>query len=347
MEEEEKKAFFSEVKFGNVKLIAEFYNKGIVQLKVINECLDFLMEKESDFCVRIFCEMIKKICGKLYVEDKIKLEKVAETLEKLYPKSEIDTKTKFFILDCLDLRKISWGIKGGHYGHHEQLKNSEEKLGVSTIVSSLKRPSGLEIMNSSRKGSINPTQVDFLRRSRFNSRADELKSSRSKDNQDLMNDLVSNLGADIQFYQCFKLTEEEFKIIEDANKFFIKEWNTNKNNFHLQGSEFLHLIDEVPCEKFIAVGHILEIMFSKNTEDAKAIREYLLYLYDEKIVDGEDLKHGIVLGLVNFRDNMIDYPNSKKYLKDFLSEITDKEIIDENLKTVYEKCCNSIEQCLF
>ena len=54
----------------------------------------------------------------------------------------------------------------------------------------------------------------------------------------------------------------------------------------------MNLIDDIPCEKFIAVGHILEIMFSKNTTDANSIREFLLYFFDEGILDGEDLKHG-------------------------------------------------------
>ena len=54
----------------------------------------------------------------------------------------------------------------------------------------------------------------------------------------------------------------------------------------------------------------------------------------------------IVLGLVNFRDNMIDYPNSKTYLKNFLVTITEKEIIDLKLHQVYEKCCENIEKCI-
>lgn len=144
---------------------------------------------------------------------------------------------------------------------------------------------------SSRKGSINPNHVDYLRRSRFNSRADELKSSKV-DNQDLMNELVTNLGSDIQFYQCFKLTEEEFKLVIETNIILIKEWVGNRSNFALQEAEFSKLINQIPCEKFIAVGHILEIMFSKNTEDAKSIRDYLLCFYDNKVLDGEDIKHG-------------------------------------------------------
>lgn len=199
-------------------------------------------------------------------------------------KIDIDTKTKFFILDCLDLKKISWGIRGDHFTQKSSQLND---LLSNNNTTSIRRTS---IDGGSRKGSLNPTQVDYLRRSRFNSRADELKCSKA-DNQDLMNELVTNLGADIQFYQCFKLTEDEFAIINKAVNIYIKEW-IQGSKFKNEIEEFYKLIDEVPCEKFIAVGHILEIMFSKNTEDSKAIREILLFFYDNKVLDGEDIKHG-------------------------------------------------------
>lgn len=182
----------------------------------------------------------------------------------------------------MDLKKISWGIRGDHY--NQKTPQSIDLLSSNTSVRRTSTDGG------SRKGSLNPTQVDYLRRSRFNSRADELKCSKL-DNQDLMNELVTNLGADIQFYQCFKLTEEEFSLVNKAVNMYIIEWTKGKE-FKSQIDGFRQLIDEVPCEKFIAVGHILEIMFSKNTEDAKAIREFLLFFFDNKVLDGEDIKHG-------------------------------------------------------
>ncbi len=52
----------------------------------------------------------------------------------------------------------------------------------------------------------------------------------------------------------------------------------------------------------------------------------------------------ITLGLVNFKDNIIDYPNSKDYLQKFLKMIKDKNIIDEKLLEVYKKCCDNLEK---
>jgi hypothetical protein len=51
-----------------------------------------------------------------------------------------------------------------------------------------------------------------------------------------------------------------------------------------------------------------------------------------------------VLGLVNFKDNIIDYPNSKEYLHKFLKQIKNEEIIDDKLLEVYQKCCDNIEK---
>ena len=50
----------------------------------------------------------------------------------------------------------------------------------------------------------------------------------------------------------------------------------------------------------------------------------------------------LVLGLVNFKDNAIDYPNSKDYLDKFLNILTENQIIDENLKQVYHKCIDNM-----
>jgi len=49
--------------------------------------------------------------------------------------------------------------------------------------------------------------------------------------------------------------------------------------------------------------------------------------------------------MVNFKDNIIDYPNSKDYLHRFLNMINEKNIIDENLLKVYQKCCDNMEKC--
>ena len=181
-------------------------------------------------------------------------------------------------------------------------KLDDYSIGVS--VNAVRRNS-LDNNNSSRKSSINPQHVEFLKRSRFNSRADEFKMNKTS-NPDQMNELVTILGGDIQFYQCFKLNEDEIGLIKEFNSILTSEWiklislKISLDEFRQNEELFLRLVEDVPCEKFIAVGHILEIMFSKNSQEAQYIRQYLLYFFDSKVVDAEDIKHGYIFYLESF-----------------------------------------------
>jgi hypothetical protein len=189
---------------------------------------------------------------------------------------ELSTKTKFFILDCIDL-KGSLKFKNDHY----DLYRKEDHL-------NLKKSANKE-NTSSRRNSIGG-QLDLIRRSRFNSRADELKISNATYSQDLINELVNNLGADIQFYQCFKLEDKETAVIVVYNKLLIDLFI--KRKYEEMKEKFNLMIKEVSCEKFIAVGQLLDTMFSMNSDNAKYMREYIMYFYDENVIDCEDIKHG-------------------------------------------------------
>ena len=105
------------------------------------------------------------------------------------------------------------------------------------------------------------------------------------------------------------------------------------------------MMEEVQCEKFIAVGHLLEIMFSLNSDDANRIMSTIIFLFNNKLIDDEDIKHGIVLGLVNFKNNIIDYPNTKEYFQKFINLIKENNIIDEKILKVYQRTCDNLEKC--
>ena len=83
LDEEEKDSFIREVKLGNIKLIAEFYNKGIIPFKIIQDCIDFCLNKPSGLNIRVLCELIKKSCFKLYSDEAEILEKLVLELKKL------------------------------------------------------------------------------------------------------------------------------------------------------------------------------------------------------------------------------------------------------------------------
>jgi hypothetical protein len=215
MDEEERIARLREIKLGNIRLIGDFYLQNTIPIKIISECIDFFLSKIDDLNIRTLCELVKKICKKLYFEDLPLLEKASNALENLYEnrplgnltvnkgienvKHNVSSKTRFLILDVLDIKRVGWGIKP-----EDQLRKKGE------FITEIRSRKNSEIPNlGSRKSSINPSNVEYIRRSRFNSRADELKTIQDA-SPNLINELVSNLGADIEFYQCFRLTEEEF-----------------------------------------------------------------------------------------------------------------------------------------
>ena len=84
MDEEERIARLREIKLGNIRLIGDFYLQNTIPIKIISECIDFFLSKIDDLNVRTLCELVKKICKKLYFEDLPLLEKASNALESLY-----------------------------------------------------------------------------------------------------------------------------------------------------------------------------------------------------------------------------------------------------------------------
>ena len=152
---------------------------------------------------------------------------------------------------------------------------------------------------------------------------------------------------DIEFYQCFQLNEEECSIVKEySEKFLQNDFNDNdiNNKNNLLEKNFEEMMEELQCEKFIAMGHLIEIMFSQNEINAQKIINIILYLFKNKIISDDDIKHGIVLGLVKFKKNIIDYPNTKKYFQNFIDNIKVNKVLDEKILIVYQRCCDSIEK---
>lgn len=55
---------------------------------------------------------------------------------------------------------------------------------------------------------------------------------------------------------------------------------------------FNTMLEEVQCEKFIAVGHMIENMFIYDNRKSTYIMNLLISLFSFKTIDEEDLKHG-------------------------------------------------------
>jgi len=52
------------------------------------------------------------------------------------------------------------------------------------------------------------------------------------------------------------------------------------------------MLEDVQCEKFIAVGHMLENMFIYDNKKSNLIMNLLINLFSYQTIDEEDIKHG-------------------------------------------------------
>ena len=347
LDENFKKKFIKKIKYSNIHLIAEFYNLGLIKKVIIKDCIDELIQKSTDFSVSLLCHLILKSSKKLFTDAKEYLDQAYSYLDKITktpPQNfNLELKTKFEIMEIFESKdKIL---------NSENLNETYENLGAIPISNNNINPFASRKRSSEigkrRKSSINPKDVEYIKRSRFNSKADELKTQK-EENPNLVDEVIQYLNMDLEFYQCFQLNEEECDIVKEYTekllKNDIKEEDINNVKYKNQNLEkiFEEMMEELQCEKFIAVGHVIEIMFSRSEIDKNKIINIILYLFKKEVINDEDIKHGIVLGLVKFKRNIIDYPNTKKYFQDFINKIKSNNVLDEKMILVYQRCCDNI-----
>jgi hypothetical protein len=347
-DEASKKKFIKSIKYSNIHLISEFYLIGLIPKKIIKDCLEELMQNQNDFSLSLLCQLIISIAKKLYTDGKELYDNAYSFLEKINTSlkednKNISLKTKFDILETLELKEniINNDCLNGSYSNLQATP-----INNNTLVNPLNAFRKNSEARSRRKSSINPKDVEYIKRSRFNSKADELIINKV-DNPNLVDEVVQYLNMDIEFYQCFQLNEEECDIVKQyCEKFLENDLNDNNinNKNNLLEKNFDEMMEELQCEKFIAMGHLIEIMFSQNEINAQKIINIVLYLFKNNIISDEDIKHGIVLGLVKFKKNIIDYPNTKKYFQNFIDNIKKNKVLYEKILIVYQRCCDSIEK---
>ena len=339
--EKSKKKFIKKIKYSNINLISEFYNIGLIRKNIIKDCIDELIQKNTNFSISLLCHLIIKISKKLFTDLKESLDQAytyLDKIEKTPPNFKIEIETKFEIMEVLESKDKLINI--------ENLNETYENLGAKPINYNISNRKSSEI-RSRRKSSINPKDVEYIKRSRFNSKADELKIQK-EDNPLLVDEVIQYLNMDLEFYECFQLNEEECDIVKEYTDKLLKsdlndkEINNDEYKCDLLEKNFEEMMEEVQCEKFIAVGHMIEIMFSRSEKDKIKIINIILYLFKKEIINEEDIKHGIVLGLVKFKKNIIDYPNTKKYFQDFIDKIKNDKVLDDKMILVYQRCCDSI-----
>jgi len=280
--EKSKKKFIKKIKYSNINLISEFYNIGLIRKNIIKDCIDELIQKNTNFSISLLCHLIIKISKKLFTDLKESLDQAytyLDKIEKTPPNFKIEIETKFEIMEVLESKDKLINI--------ENLNETYENLGAKPINYNISNRKSSEI-RSRRKSSINPKDVEYIKRSRFNSKADELKIQK-EDNPLLVDEVIQYLNMDLEFYECFQLNEEECDIVKEYTDKLLKsdlndkEINNDEYKCDLLEKNFEEMMEEVQCEKFIAVGHMIEIMFSRSETDKNKIINIILYLFKKKI----------------------------------------------------------------
>jgi hypothetical protein len=80
MDEDEKSIRLRDIKLGNIRLIGEFFIKNQINIKIISECVEFLLNKIDDNNIRTLCELTRKISKKIFFEDNNLLLKIIDSL---------------------------------------------------------------------------------------------------------------------------------------------------------------------------------------------------------------------------------------------------------------------------
>lgn len=83
MDEDERDIRLRDIKLGNIQLIGEFFIQNQINIKIISECVEFLLNKIDDTNIRTLCELTKKISKKIFYEDNTLLLKMIDSLEDL------------------------------------------------------------------------------------------------------------------------------------------------------------------------------------------------------------------------------------------------------------------------
>jgi hypothetical protein len=67
--------------------------------------------------------------------------------------------------------------------------------------------------------------------------------------------------------------------------------NESADNSEIQ-KIFESISENLKCEKFIAIGNIIENLFIFDSKISEGLIEILIYLYSNKLIDEDDIKHG-------------------------------------------------------
>jgi len=77
----EEKEIIKRIKIGNINLIAELYLNNFIHVKIIQECVGYLISNLDKDTAMYLCELTKKIFSRLKTDNVNTLDEIIETIE--------------------------------------------------------------------------------------------------------------------------------------------------------------------------------------------------------------------------------------------------------------------------
>jgi len=97
---------------------------------------------------------------------------------------------------------------------------------------------------------------------------------------------------------------------------------------------------------FLVAGYILNNAFSLDQANWSKLCSLILdHLYaEEKRITGKDLVESLNVAMARFVDTIIDYPNSKLYVKELVEKLVEMQMLTEKQAVNYKLHLENIER---
>lgn len=325
--------------FGNLKFIAELYNKGLLSTGVAFYVVGVLTGrvagyKFNDFTIEGSCTFLSKLGGRLDKKIKIeelrknnenekadklkevqdKFEEVINTLKSFQIDESVDYRVRILIKNTLELRENDWiqNIQDEGPKTKKQIKKDHMNE-LQGIVDDSPRKRG----SMKKVPSQQPTRFSELSMTKIMSSATQISETYEGESDKEEEKVPKN-------YSPRELEHMDHEAIKDRFIGNFVEWTKN-DTFELT----LFNKPENRCPRDQIVCKLLEKLYDKPEEEVSKFNDYFYGLHQHKLYAKKDIEKGISSFFEVIPNIESDFPHLPRLFSDLLFFIfIDKNIAD-------------------
>jgi hypothetical protein len=328
--------------FGNLKFIAELYNKNLLSVRIafyVLEILtgmregykfnDFTVEGACTFLTRVGAKMDKKIkideleaVNELQKADKLKdvqnkFEIVMEVLKNFQADETVDNRVKILIKNTLELRENEW---------IQNIQDEGPKTKKQIKKDHMNELHGIVDESPRKRGSVkNGKKIPSQQNTRFPELSlDKLTSSTTQISEAYEGESDKEEEKVPKNYSPRELEHMDHEAIKDRFIGNFVEWTKN-DTFELT----LFSKPENRCSKGKIVCMLLEKLYDKPEEEMSKFNDYFFGLYQHKLFAKKDIEKGISSFFEIIPNIESDFPHLPRLFSELLYFIfIEKNIAD-------------------